>query len=259
MNSASLPGSDQSSLVTDISNISSGEAGGEGGHLLGQLLLVELSFQSSQVNFEDAGPPLDIWSRHVNLSVKPARPHQGLVQDVDPVGGGEDDHVALAGVEAVHLHEELVESVLGLALTTQVPPAPLPAHGVDLVNEEDAGRVLPGHGEHVSDPGGPNSNKHLQELGAGHRDEGHVRLARGGLGEQSFPGARGSGEDRALRDLGSQVSVLAGVLQEIDKLHDFYFGLFTAGYVFEGHIDVGRIDDLSCGLSHPTEHGSWLP
>ena len=32
-----------------------------------------------------------------------------------------------------------------------------------------------------------------------------------------------------LRDLGSQVNVLLGVLQEVDKLHDFQFGLLTAG------------------------------
>lgn len=49
----------------------------------------------------------------------------------------------------VHLHQQLVQSVLLLALTAEVSSSSLPPHSVDLIDEEDAGGVLPRHGEHV--------------------------------------------------------------------------------------------------------------
>lgn len=38
-------------------------------------------------------------------------------------------------------------------------------------------------------------------------------------------------EIRTLRNLGAQVNVLLGVLQEVDKLHDFDLGLLAASNV----------------------------
>lgn len=49
----------------------------------------------------------------------------------------------------IHLHQQLVQGVLLLTLTPKVPPSSLPPHRVDLVNEEDAGGILPRHGKHV--------------------------------------------------------------------------------------------------------------
>jgi len=51
----------------------------------------------------------------------------------------------------VHLHQQLVQGVLLLALTAKVAPPPLPAHRVDLVDEEDARRVLPRQDKQISD------------------------------------------------------------------------------------------------------------
>ena len=56
-----------------------------------------------------------------------------------------------SGELTVHLHQQLVQSVLLFTLTPKVPSSSLTPHRVDLVDEEDAGGVLPRHGEHVPD------------------------------------------------------------------------------------------------------------
>ena len=84
------------------------------------------------------------------------------------------------------LHIYLVQSVLRLRLAPNISSASLPADGVDLVDEEDAGCVLSGHGEHVADTGRTHADKHLEELGARHGQEGNISLARSGFGEEGL-------------------------------------------------------------------------
>ena len=63
----------------------------------------------------------------------PARPQQGLVQDVRPVGAGQDDH-ARRGRKAVHLHQQLVQRVLALVVAARKAAAPARAPDrVDLI------------------------------------------------------------------------------------------------------------------------------
>ena len=50
---------------------------------------------------------LDVWSRTVYLPVKSAWPEQSIVEDVHPVGGGQDDNIRCSSVETVHLDQEL--------------------------------------------------------------------------------------------------------------------------------------------------------
>lgn len=56
----------------------------------------------------------------------------------------------LKRVLTVHLHQQLVQCVLLFTLTSKVSSSPLPPNSIDLINEEDAGGVLPRHREHVS-------------------------------------------------------------------------------------------------------------
>merc|ERR1719258_242192 len=58
------------------------------------------------------------------------------------------------------------------------PPDARAADGVDLVDEDDARRVLLRLAEEVTHARGTHADEHLDELGARGRDEGHARLAR---------------------------------------------------------------------------------
>lgn len=56
----------------------------------------------------------------------------------------------LKRVLTIHLHQQLVQRVFLFTLTSKVSSSPLPPNSIDLINEEDAGGVLPRHREHVS-------------------------------------------------------------------------------------------------------------
>lgn len=57
---------------------------------------------------------LDVWSRTVDLPVKSARSEQSIVEDVHPVGGGQDDDIRCSSVEPVHLNQELKQKKIEL-------------------------------------------------------------------------------------------------------------------------------------------------
>jgi hypothetical protein len=73
-----------------------------------------------------------------DLAVEAARAQQRRVEDVGPVGGGDQDDVVLH-LEAVHLDEQLVERLLALVVAAAEAGAAVAADGVDLVHEDDAG------------------------------------------------------------------------------------------------------------------------
>src|SRR5262249_41445412 len=66
---------------------------------------------------------------------------QRRVEHVGPVRGRNQDD-ALVRLEAVHLDEELVQRLLALVVAAAQAGAAVTADGVDLVDEDDAGRVL---------------------------------------------------------------------------------------------------------------------
>src|ERR1700685_4031090 len=75
------------------------------------------------------------------LRAEAAGAQQRRVEDVRAVGGRDQDDVVLH-LEAVHLDEQLVQRLLALIVTTAEAGATVATDGVDLVHEDDAGRVL---------------------------------------------------------------------------------------------------------------------
>ena len=54
------------------------------------------------------------------------------------------------GALTVHLHKQLVQGVLLLALASKVPAATLLANCINLVHKQDTGSVFPGQCKHVT-------------------------------------------------------------------------------------------------------------
>src|SRR5690606_14896376 len=161
----------------------------------------------------------------------------GRVEHVRAVGGGDDDH-ALAALEAVHLHQQLVEGLLALVVAAAEAGAAMAADRVDLVDEDDAGRVLLGLLEHVAHAAGADADEHLDEVGTGNGEERYLGLAGDGTGQQGLAGARRADHQHAARDLAAQALELAGVAQELDQLADLFLGLVAAGDIGQGHLDL---------------------
>ena len=126
--------------------------------------------QVLRVDPEDglATDPIREADRH--LAVEAARPQEGRIEDVGAVRGGEHDDVRRL-VEAVHLDEQLVERLLALVVAAAEPGAPLPADGVDLVDEHDRRRGRLGLREQVADAARPDADEQLDELGRGDAEE----------------------------------------------------------------------------------------
>lgn len=113
------------------------------------------------MNFENPRPGVLLGERELNLAVESARSEKRRVEDVDPVRR-RDDLDPLVRAKAVELVEEFKHRPLDLAVTGLVRIEPLRADGVELVNEDDGGRLLLGELERVPDELGAVSDKHLE-------------------------------------------------------------------------------------------------
>ena len=190
------------------------------------------------VDLEDVLAALAVGTVDDDLAVEAARPQQGGIEDVGPVGGGDQDDVVLH-LEAVHLDEQLVQGLLALVVAAAHAGAAVAADGVDLVHEDDAGGVLLGLLEEVADAGGADADEHLDEVGAGDREEGDPGLTGDGAGEQRLAGAGRAVEQHALRDAGAERLELLRVLEELLDLVELLHGLVGSGDVPEG--DLGGV------------------
>ena len=113
---------------------------------------------------------------------------------------------------------------------------PLPrslAERVELVDEDDARRLLLGLLEHVAHAGRADADEHLDEIRTAEAEEGHARFAGHGLGEQRFAGARRADEQHTLGNPPAKHLVLFRRLQKLDDFAQLVHRFFDAGDVFE--------------------------
>ncbi len=243
-----MPRGDQRRLVADVGDVGARETGS----LPRQESAVErrVELERTQVHVEDLLALLHVGQSDLDLPVETPGAHQRLVEDVGTVRGRQHDHAGV-GLEAVHLREELVERILALVVAGEAGVlAACAADGVDLVDENDAGRLLLGLLERSRTREAPTptniSTKSEPEIDR----EGHVGLARHGLRQQRLARARRAHEQRSLRDLGPQFAVFVGLLEEIDDLHDLDLRLLQTGHVLERHAAVVvLVEDLRPGLA----------
>ena len=132
-----------------------------------------------------------------DAAVEAAGAQDRRVEHVGPVRGGDDDD-ALVRLEAVHLDEELVQRLLALVVPAAEARAAVPTDGVNLVDEDDARRVLLALLEEVADAARADADEHLDEVRARDAEERHARLAGDGAREQRLAGARRADEEHAL-------------------------------------------------------------
>ena len=103
--------------------------------------------------------------RHDDLAIEAAGTQQGRIEHVRPVGRRDHDD-AIVAFEAIHLDQQLVERLLALVMAAAQARTALPADGIDLVDENDAGSVLLGLLEHVAHARSADADEHLDEIGA---------------------------------------------------------------------------------------------
>ena len=249
----SYAGGQQRGLVDHVGQVGAGEAG----RTPGDRVEVDVGRErlALGVHPQDRLAALHVRGVDGDLPVEPAGAQQRRVEDVGPVGGGDQDDAAL-GVEAVHLDEQLVERLLALVVTAAHAGAAVAADGVDLVDEDDRRRVGLGLLEQVADPARADTDEHLDEVGAGDRVERHAGLAGDGAGQQRLTGAGRAEEQHALRDLGAERLVLRRVLQEVLDLVELLDRLVGARHVGERRLRRVLGDHLRLGLAEVEHPGA---
>src|SRR5690606_21870642 len=121
---------------------------------------------------------------------------------------------------AIHLDQQLVEGLLALVMPAAEAGTAMTADRVDLVDEDDARRMLLGLLEHVAHAAGADADEHLDEVGTGNAEERHLGLAGDRARQQGLAGARRADHQHATRNLAAKLLEAARVAQEFDQLAD---------------------------------------
>ena len=204
------------------------------------------------MHFKDMPAAANIGQGHHHLPVKTAGPLQGRVQHVGTVGGRDQDH-ALVGFKAVHFHQKLVKGLLALVVPAAEAGAALSTHGVDFVNENQAGSVLFALGEQIAHTGRANAHKHLHKVRTGNGKERHSGFAGHGFGQQSLARARRADEKHALGDAPAKTSELLGIGQKVHNLGKLLLGFVHPGHIVKGN--AGRLLRNHAGARTAEGHG----
>jgi len=167
------------------------------------------------VDIEDFFAADHIRIGHHDLTVEAARTQQRRIEHVGTVGRRDQDD-AFVGFKPVHFNEELVQRLLAFVIAAAKTGAAMTADRVNLVDEDNAGRVLFRLFEHVADARCADADKHLDEIGTGDREERHIGFAGDGARQKRFTGARRTDQQRAFRDLAAKALELHRVFQILD-------------------------------------------
>ena len=164
----------QGRFVADIGYIRSGKARS----LFGQEFDVEsfLEFQIAQMHPENFIPFFQFRQIHIDLAVEPARPHQRFIQNIGPVGGGQNNDSGI-GSETVHFGQQLVQGVLPFVIggEARIFSSGSP-DGVYFVYENDARGFLFCLAEKIPYPRGAYTHEHFHKVRTGNGEERYIRF-----------------------------------------------------------------------------------
>ena len=168
-----------------------------------------------------------------HLTIETAGTQQSGIKHVGAVGRRDDDQIGVV-IEAVHLNQQLVQSLLTFIMATaHAGTATLTTDGIDLIDEDDGRSVLLGLIEQVTHTRGAKTHEHFHEVGACHGVERHAGLACDGSCQQCLTGTWRTVEQHATRNTGTQSLVTRRILQEVLDFLDFLHGSLFAGHVGE--------------------------
>ena len=110
----------------------------------------------------------------------------------------------------------------------------LPAHCVNLVNEDNTRRMLFGGVKQIAHTGSAHAHKHLHKIGAANGEKRHSGLASRGLGQQSLARTRRAVKQHAFRNSRAQLIVLFGRFQKVHHLGKLLDNLVNASHILKG-------------------------
>jgi hypothetical protein len=112
--------------------------------------------------------------------------------DFRPIGRRHQND-ADAGIETIHLDQQLIQGLLTLFMRHGSHPAGFP-EGIQFVDEDNTGRFDFGLIEQVPHASGPDSDEHFHELRPADTEKGHPGLSGHSTGQESLAGSRRADE-----------------------------------------------------------------
>ena len=198
------------------------------------------------VYFQDVRTALDVRTGNRDTTVETSRTQERRVKDIDTVCCRDNDN-ALIRTETVHLNEQLVQCLLALIVTAAHAGTTVTTYGIDLIDEDDARRILLRAVEKVSYTACTDTDEHFNEVGTGNAEERNARLTCYGLCQQSLTCTRRAVKEDALRDLRAERGILLRVLKEVNDLREFFFFFVRTGNIREVDLVLGRVEKLRLG------------
>merc|ERR1719440_2620001 len=221
--------------------------------LLGELLEVDVVAQLHVLGLDAQHLEAAVLVRHANvhLAVEAAEATQRAVDRVGAVGRGDDDDVR-ARLEAVHQREQLRDdAALDLALRLLA----LGGDAVDLVDEDDRGRVLLRLLEGLAQVGLGLAGQLRHDLGPVDQEEEGARLVGDGARDERLAAAgRAKHEDAARRLDANALEELRVAQRQLDELADVLQLLAHAADVVVPHVVLAllvlSLDGLALAVDH---------
>src|SRR5437762_7222910 len=105
--------------------------------------------------------------------------------------------------------------------------AAMTADRINLVDEDDAGRILLTLLEQIAHARGADADKHLDEVRSRDREEGHVCFAGNRTRQQSLAGSRRAHHQNAFGNAAAEFLKLLRFFEELDDFLKFFLGLFN--------------------------------
>ena len=221
------------------------------GHVVLQVNLVrEVHLRRAHLEHQPLLPP--VRRRALDLAVQAARSEERGVQGIGAVRRHDHLHVHRL-VETVHLVEELHEDTLHLAVGARVRVEAGGGDGVNLVDEDDGGRVFLGEPEHVPHHPRALAQVLLHKLGSHDADERGGGVMRHSLGEHRLTGTRGTVQEHAAGRVDANLSVQVKVRQgQLDSLANLLLL-----HVHSSHVAVLHVRSLGIGQQGDGRVSLW--
>ena len=184
----------QGRFINDVCKLCAGGAGGHARDLIKINILGYLYLLG--VDLEDLLPALEVGKLNGNAAVKAAGARERRVERFGAVCCGKDYYAVIA-LKAIHLGEKLIKRLLALIVSAKLTVTLL-ADSVDLVDENYTGCFFLCLLEQIAHLARTHADKHLDKLGAGHREKRNIRFAGYGLSEHGLAGSRRADKQYAL-------------------------------------------------------------
>ena len=205
------------------------------------------------MHLQDIDSSLQIRAVDNDSPVKTAGPQQRRIQYLRPVGRRQDQKT-FGGIESVHLRQKLIQRLLPLIVSAAVPAVTALSDGIDLIDENNAGRILLCFLEKVSHTGSAHTYKHFHKIRTGKGKEGHMGLPGHRLGQKCLSGTGRSHQQGAFWQLRTDLRIFGRVMKEIHHFLQGLLGFILSGHILEGH--SGFFLHIGLGLALSDSHHS---